>query len=334
MRPTCSLYIDVGYLRAGAAVRATGTSLGSGIHIEYAPLIRGLIETAEAQSGMPILRVHWYDAAKDRIPTVQQQRIGQLSKVKLRLGRFGREDKQKGVDLRLGLDLVSNARNRTSNVFFLLSGDDDLTEAVEEAQALGIQLTVLAMPTSSGSPYGVSAHLIQAADDFDILDADFLDSVVFKRDPTPQPAPAPPAPQEASSPPATVKAKIPAALIPEPAAAADPPAPSAAPRRAILAYSTATGDTTGDYSSDFVDDTDDGIPDAVIDDVISRVLASFRTSATAQELRNLSQSRPHIFPFIDSAMLLDLSHEAGIYDLSDTSRRRLRRRFWELHDSN
>lgn len=153
MRSTCSLYVDAGYLLASAATRVTGTSLRGGIHVEYPPLIRTLIDTAEILSGLPVLRVHWYDSARNGVPDTQQERIGELSKVKLRLGRFGVNGEQKGVDLRMGLDLVAHARNGASDVFFLVSGDDDLAEAVEEAQVHGIQVVLLAVPTLAGTPH-------------------------------------------------------------------------------------------------------------------------------------------------------------------------------------
>ncbi len=129
MRSNCALYVDAGYLLASAATRVTGTSLRNGIHVEYRALIQALVDQAEQVSGLPLLRVHWYDSAKDGVPDPQQERIGELPKVKLRLGRFGVDGQQKGVDLRIGLDLVAHARNDAADVFFLVSGDDDLTEA-------------------------------------------------------------------------------------------------------------------------------------------------------------------------------------------------------------
>src|SRR5690606_35289811 len=111
---------------------------------------------AQQISGLPMLRVHWYDSAKDGVPDAQQERIGELAKVKLRLGRFGVDGQQKGVDLRIGLDLVAHARNDASDVFFLVSGDDDLTEAVEEAQVHGVQVVVLAVPNVADRPHAVS----------------------------------------------------------------------------------------------------------------------------------------------------------------------------------
>ena len=125
MRSTCSLYVDAGYLLAAAATRVAVTALRSSIHVEYRALIESLIAEAEQRSGLPLLRVHWYDSARDAVPDPQQVRIGELRKVKLRLGRFGREGEQKGVDLRIGLDLVTHARNGAVDVFFLVSGDDD-----------------------------------------------------------------------------------------------------------------------------------------------------------------------------------------------------------------
>ncbi|MER5836059.1 MULTISPECIES: NYN domain-containing protein [Streptomycetaceae] len=108
-----------------------------------------------------MLRVYWYDSARNGIPDAQQERIGELPKVKLRLGRFGVNGEQKGVDLRIGLDLVAHARNRASDVFFLVSGDDDLAEAVEEAQVHGVQVLLLAVPTADGKAHGVSRHLVR-----------------------------------------------------------------------------------------------------------------------------------------------------------------------------
>src|SRR3954466_464567 len=171
MRFRCSLYVDVGYLLSSTAVRVTGTSLRNGVHVDYAPLIRALVQQAERMSELPMLRVHWYDSAKDGVPDAQQQRIGELPKVKLRLGRFGVDGEQKGVDLRIGLDLVAHARNGAADVFFLVSGDDDLTEAVEEAQVHGVQLVLLAIPNEQGRPHGVSRHLMRAADELVTLPA-------------------------------------------------------------------------------------------------------------------------------------------------------------------
>jgi hypothetical protein len=64
-RSRCSLYVDVGYLLSSAAVRVTGTSLRNGVHVDYSPLIDALVRRAERMSELSVLRVHWYDSAKD-----------------------------------------------------------------------------------------------------------------------------------------------------------------------------------------------------------------------------------------------------------------------------
>ncbi|MFF5080462.1 NYN domain-containing protein [Actinoplanes sp. NPDC000266] len=172
--------MDVGYLLSAAAVRVTGTSLRNGIQVDYESLIDGLVHQAEKLSELPVLRVHWYDSARDGVPDLQQQLIGELSNVKLRLGRFGVEGQQKGVDLRIGLDLVTHARNGVAEVFILVSGDDDLTEAVEEAQVHGVQVFLLAVPNAEDKPHGISRHLIRAADGLKILFPETIDQTVTK----------------------------------------------------------------------------------------------------------------------------------------------------------
>ncbi len=180
MPARCSVFIDAGYLLASAATRVTGTSLRSGIHVEFGKLIAGVRSQAEAITGLPVLRIHWYDSARNGVPDYTQQRIGELPRVKLRLGRFGIDGQQKGVDLRLGLDLVTHARNQAAEVFLLVSGDDDLTEAVEEAQVHGVEVVLLAAPNAHGSAHAVSRHLLRAADELHVIDGALIDEAVLK----------------------------------------------------------------------------------------------------------------------------------------------------------
>ena len=62
MRSYCAVYVDVGYLLAAAATRVTGTSLRKGIVVSYPDLVARLIADAEQASGLPLLRLHWYDS--------------------------------------------------------------------------------------------------------------------------------------------------------------------------------------------------------------------------------------------------------------------------------
>jgi hypothetical protein len=156
VRSHSALYVDVGYLLASAATRVTGTSLRSGVNVDYGRLIDALIAQVEDHSGLPVLRVNWYDSGgrPGGQADATQERIGMLPRVKLRLGRLSYAGEQKGVDVRLGLDLATHGRNRVVDIVYLVSGDDDLTEAVEEAQGHGAQVVVLAVPDRAGSAYG------------------------------------------------------------------------------------------------------------------------------------------------------------------------------------
>ncbi|WOC13608.1 NYN domain-containing protein [Gordonia sp. MP11Mi] len=330
MRSTCALYIDAGYLLAAAATRVTGTSLRSGIHVEYLKLIESLVRTAEKQSGLPLLRVHWYDSARNGVPDARQERIGEIPRVKLRLGRFGMDGEQKGVDLRIGLDLVTHARNDASDVFFLISGDDDLTEAVEESQVHGILVNLLAVPIRDGKPHGVSRHLIRAADDIHTIDGATIDDAIVKIEQPPvpegdgsEPAPvAAPKPGPKPGPPAT-KTPLDVAV-----AARHHPEPCREPTE-VLAYSSITGSTglvMPGYEAEVNDD--------IVDGVVARVLSSFRESATPETILTLERDKPSIPRDIDRAMLLDASDALGVYDLDDGVRFRLRARFWEMYSGS
>ncbi|WP_137722922.1 NYN domain-containing protein [Prescottella subtropica] len=329
MRSTCSLYIDAGYLLASAATRATGTSLRSGIYVDYSVLISALVDAAQARSGLPVLRVHWYDSARNGLPDAQQERIGELSKVKLRLGRFGVNGEQKGVDLRIGLDLVAHARNGASDVFFLVSGDDDLTEAVEEAQVHGVQVVVFAVPNVLGRPHGVSRHLVRAADELDTIDGAAVDAAVMKvvrkpvPEPEPEPASAPATPAPAPDRPAA-RTGVPTPLdLVTVAQAPAPPRPTS-----VLAYSSSTGSpahVVPGYGGDHEQAEQ-------LDEVVLRVLASFRKSSSTDDKLELERARPSIPPGIDRALLLDASDAMQMYDLDERIRYRLRARFWVKYD--
>lgn len=174
------MYVDVGYLLAAAATRVTGSSLRRGVQTDYAALIEALQAQAEADSGLPLLRVNWYDAGgrPGGMPDLSQDEIGLLSRVKLRLGRLSYTGEQKGVDVRIGLDLAIQARQRVADVVYLVSGDDDLTEAVEEAQGHGVQVVLLVVPRNDGRPLAVAKHLAREVDRTIVIDPETIDSAI------------------------------------------------------------------------------------------------------------------------------------------------------------
>lgn len=190
MRSYCAVYVDAGYLLASAATLVAGTSLRGAVRVDHGALIEAMIAQVEEHAGMPLLRVNWSDSAPPGVPDPVQDGIGMLPRVKLRLGRISPAGEQKGVDLRIGLDLAAHGRNNAVDVMYLVSGDDDLTEAVEEAQSHGAQVIVLAVPTPAGRPYSVARHLQREADQVVLLDPATIASTVTAATVTsPPPAP-------------------------------------------------------------------------------------------------------------------------------------------------
>ncbi|WP_157635769.1 NYN domain-containing protein, partial [Nostocoides japonicum] len=187
MTSRCALYVDAGYLLASSATRVTGSSLRGSVNVDYGSLVDRLVQQAQELSGLPVLRVNWYDSGGR--PGGQadhdQEVLGMLPRVKLRLGRRSPNGEQKGVDVRLGLDLATHGRNHVADVMFLVSGDDDLTEAVEEAQGHGVQVVLLAVPDVNGKAHAVARHLVREADGVELIHGETIDATVHRPVPPP-----------------------------------------------------------------------------------------------------------------------------------------------------
>lgn len=319
LRSQCSLYVDAGYLLAAAATRVTGTSLRSGVEVEHERLISSMIEQAESTSGLPLLRVNWYDSGAKGVPDRTQEQIGLLPRVKLRLGRLGYSGEQKGVDLRIGLDLVAHSRNGAVDLAYLVSGDDDLTEAVEEAQGHGVQVILLAVPDSLGAPHAVSRHLLREADGIEILKPADLDAAVT--------------PAARTMPTVARSSSVPSGSAATPAALASRSRTIHSGRAAQetrlentkLVYTSAT---TKNPSNDLGRDELTADATALMDSVCQSVLETWQQNSTSEARNQLIEGRPYIPADIDKALLLDMSAKLGIYDLEETKRFELRRRFW------
>lgn len=320
MRSRSALYVDAGYLIAAAATRLTGSSIRRGITVDYTCLLADLIAMVEQRSELPLLRVYWYDAARDGKATPAQEEIALLPRVKVRLGRIGVDGEQKGVDLRIGLDMVGHSRTGAVDTMYLLSGDDDLTEAVDEAQALGVQVIVLAVPSRTRLGHGVSRHLSFTADGLEILDAQLLDASIRPVAPV---GVEPDVPISAPSAPSRTPADV--ARI---AAAAPTSRPMLrpAPTDVTLVYSSA--DPRPAIESLIA------VADQTIEDVAQRTYAVWAAAATPPQLVELRSNRPSVPRDLDRALLLDLSDALGEYSLSDHVRFRLRAAFWDTVDAS
>ena len=77
-----------------------------------------LADLAVKDTGLPLLRLYWYDAAPNRVPYPDQRELGRLTDVKLRLGNLRERDggrrAQKGVDADLHADMTELARNKAA----------------------------------------------------------------------------------------------------------------------------------------------------------------------------------------------------------------------------
>ncbi|SFP01515.1 NYN domain-containing protein [Paracoccus pantotrophus] len=61
---------------------------------------------------------------------------------------FKPDFEQKGVDMRIGLDIANFSATRSVERIILLSGDTDCVPAMKHARINGLQIVVVAMPQS------------------------------------------------------------------------------------------------------------------------------------------------------------------------------------------
>lgn len=167
----CAVFVDAGHLLAEGGKLCCGTPERRIIRCDYASLTTALLRLASDRCQLPALRLYWYDAAPDAIPTREHLGIAELSGVKLRLGRLV-GTQQKGVDSLIVRDLMTLARERAATTIFLLGGDEDLREGVVAAQEMGVLVVVLGIPATQQGNQAKS--LIRDADEHVVLETAFL----------------------------------------------------------------------------------------------------------------------------------------------------------------
>jgi uncharacterized LabA/DUF88 family protein len=183
-----AILVDVGYLYAAAGEVILGAKERKEYRVAADELIQALQKHAEERISGELLRIYWYDAARDRVPTVDQRVIAQLPWVKVRLGNLNARGQQKGVDAQIRSDLEALARHHAVSDTILLAGDEDMVPAVEAAQAYGVRIHLWGVEP----PYGTNQaeRLVWEADTVEVITGDFL-RPFFSR--TPQAVPATPA---------------------------------------------------------------------------------------------------------------------------------------------
>jgi uncharacterized LabA/DUF88 family protein len=167
-----AVMVDVGYIYAAAGELLFGSSSRRDFRVDAVPLIQVVTKHADEVIRGELLRVYWYDAARDRVPTIDQRVIAQMPWVKLRLGNLNARGQQKGVDAQIRADMEALARHRAITDAVLIAGDEDMVPAVEAAQAFGVRVHLWGIEP----PYGTNQaeRLVWESDTVDVLDAPFL----------------------------------------------------------------------------------------------------------------------------------------------------------------
>jgi len=167
-----AVMVDVGYIYAAAGELLFGTSSRREYRVDAVSLIEVIKKHADELIRGELLRVYWYDAARDRVPTIDQRVIAQMPWVKLRLGNLNARGQQKGVDAQIRADMEALARHRAITDAVLIAGDEDMVPAVEAAQAYGVRVHLWGIEP----PYGTNQaeRLVWESDTVDVLDGAFL----------------------------------------------------------------------------------------------------------------------------------------------------------------
>ncbi len=192
-----AVMVDVGYIYAAAGELLFGSSSRRDFRVDAVPLIQVVTKHADEIIRGELLRVYWYDAARDRVPTIDQRVIAQMPWVKLRLGNLNARGQQKGVDAQIRADMEALARHRAITDAVLIAGDEDMVPAVEAAQAYGVRVHLWGIEP----PYGTNQaeRLVWESDTVDVLDAPFL-RPYFSKNPAAEPRPDPSMGTQATAP--------------------------------------------------------------------------------------------------------------------------------------
>jgi uncharacterized LabA/DUF88 family protein len=177
---THAIFVDAGYLYAAAGRLVAGTEDRRAFDLEAEGLIDALIDKARTIfADSRLLRVYWYDGARRRIHTAEQQSIAELPDVKVRLGNLNSNNQQKGVDSLIRTDLESLARHRAISDAALLGGDEDLVSAVEAAQGYGARVHLWGIEAPEGR--NQAEPLLWEVDSQRTFDLDFFKPYVSRR---------------------------------------------------------------------------------------------------------------------------------------------------------
>ena len=317
------IFIDAGFLLSAGSSTVTGTSLRAATRVDAEQLISGIVSITRDNCNLDPLRIYWYDASRDGVLSDWHKKISLLDDVKVRLGRIGVNGQQKGVDLRLGLDLVEVARNGSAKVAYLLSGDDDLAEAVEAAQDLGMKVVLLALEDKNRylGIKSVAEHLAYKVDRIIVLPQDLIHSTF-----TPATRAVVPGAEAGTESEFQSTAQPAQSAPPGPMPGAGPGAAPVTP--ATLASKKATFITVKEPEVD--------LPHlfAVAEEVAESLARNWYQTTPLSEVQSVLEERPILPAEIDSTLLRDCAARIGESDTDlQPVRKHLRKCFWDTIDT-
>jgi uncharacterized LabA/DUF88 family protein len=177
---THAIFVDAGYVYAAAGLLVAGTEDRRSFDLDAEGIIEAFIDKARIIfADSRLLRVYWYDGARRRIHTPEQQFIAELPDVKVRLGNLNANNQQKGVDSLIRTDLESLARHRAISDAALVGGDEDLVSAVEAAQGYGARVHLWGIEASEGR--NQAEPLLWEVDSQRTFDLEFYKPFVTRR---------------------------------------------------------------------------------------------------------------------------------------------------------
>ena len=138
-----AIFVDAGYVyAAGSRLVANERLSRSRLNLDYDRIVELLQNIARDITGIPLLRIYWYDGTGSG-PTPPQRALAFRDNMKLRLGFVTPHGEQKGVDTLLVSDLISLSKNRAMADAVILTGDEDIRVGVQHAQECGIRVHLL-----------------------------------------------------------------------------------------------------------------------------------------------------------------------------------------------
>jgi uncharacterized LabA/DUF88 family protein len=142
-----AVFVDAGYLFAASKSYFIEhiQEDAADVRLDFQQFISVITDLSETLTGKQILRIYWYDASQDGLPTRTHEALAFMDHIKLRLGMFNGAGQQKGVDTMIVADLLTLARNRAISDAVLLSGDVDLLVGVLQAQELGVRVHLVGL---------------------------------------------------------------------------------------------------------------------------------------------------------------------------------------------